>query len=57
MDVWDLLDPPVRVGLSAGRSLARASGLKVLEPLVLLVVLGPLLRPKLGDGSVEAEVV
>lgn len=57
MDVWDLLDPPVREGLSAGRSLDRASGLKVLEPLVLLVVLGPLLRPKLGDGSVEAEVV
>lgn len=55
LDVYEVLDPPVRDGLSACAAGGRASGLKVLEPLPVLVVLGPLLRPKLGDASPAPE--
>lgn len=48
LDVYDVLDPPVRDGLSAGAG-GRASGLNVVEPLPVLAVLGPLLRPNPGD--------
>ena len=54
LDVYDVSEPPVRAALSvdAVRSAGgRARGLNVLEPLVLLAVLGPLLRGKPGDGS------
>jgi hypothetical protein len=47
-DVYEVLDPPVRVGLSAGAG-GRDSGLNVLDPLAVLFVLGPLLRPYPGD--------
>ena len=50
-DVLEEFDPPVSVGLRARSADGRASGLNVFEPLVLLVVLGPLLRPKPGDAS------
>jgi hypothetical protein len=49
LDVYDVLEPPVRDGLSACAAGGRASGLKVLEPLDVLFVLGPLLRPKPGE--------
>jgi hypothetical protein len=48
-DVFDVLDPPVNVGLRARSAGGRESGLNVLEPLAVLFELGPLLRPKLGD--------
>ena len=51
LDEYDVLEPPVRAGLRALSIGGRASGLKVVEPLVLLVVLGPLLRPKPGDAG------
>lgn len=49
--VLDALDPPVRVGLSflSVAVVGRARGLNVLEPLMVLLVLGPLLPPK-PDG-------
>jgi hypothetical protein len=47
LDVYEVLEPPVRDGLSACAAGGRASGLKVVEP--VLVVLGPLLRPNPGD--------
>lgn len=51
LEVYEAFDPPVRVGLRAGCCVRAARGLNVLEPLVLLVVLGPLLRPKPDDGN------
>jgi hypothetical protein len=48
LDEYDVLDPPVRDGLSACAAGGRASGLNVLEPLALLALLGPLLRPYAG---------
>jgi hypothetical protein len=50
-DVYDVSEPPVRDAVSFLSVGGRASGLKVVEPLVLLAVLGPLLRPKPGDAS------
>ena len=50
-EVLEELDPPVSAGLKARSAGGRESGLNVVEPLVLLVVLGPLLRPKPGDAS------
>jgi hypothetical protein len=49
-----VLDPPVRDGLNAGAG-GRARGLKVVDPLPVLVVLGPLLRPYPGDERPELE--
>lgn len=49
LDVYDALDPPVRAGLIGCSAAGRESGLKVLEPLLALFMLGPLLRPKEGD--------
>lgn len=51
LDVCEVSEPPVRVATSALSADGRASGLKVLEPLVLLAVLGPLLRVYPGDAS------
>jgi hypothetical protein len=54
LEVYDVLEPPVRDGLSACAG-GRASGLNVVEPLPVLAVLGPLLRPNPGDASPEFE--
>jgi hypothetical protein len=51
LDVYDVSEPPVRAALRVRSAGGRARGLKVLEPLVLLAVLGPLLREKPGDGN------
>lgn len=48
LDVYEVLEPPVREGLR-GCADGRAKGLNVVEPLPVLVVLGPLLRPRPGD--------
>jgi len=50
LEAFEVLEPPVRWGLSALSAGGRESGLKVVEPLVLLAVLGPLLRPKPDDA-------
>lgn len=50
LEALEELEPPVRAGLSAlSAGGGRESGLNVVEPLVLLFVLGPLLRPKPGE--------
>lgn len=49
LDVYEVFDSPVRVGLSARSAGGRDRGLKVLEPLAVLFVLGPLLGPKPDD--------
>ena len=48
-DVYEVSEPPVRAALNVRSAGGRASGLKVLEPLVLLAVLGPLLLVYPGD--------